>query len=585
MFAVEITQEFSAKLEDFFSKRLRPSSQSTITTAVNKHWLPFVEQHHLDEYIPSASYKRGSIMAAFVITLALAGLAYSTICGYVWGVTDWHLAAHHASPIANVRDWSLFMRAVEVQTSRPHEPRKMLPWKAFISFFKAVDLTSPVEVACATFACLEFHTISRAELLPKAQQGPNGWDPKKHFCTCDVRTSNGYLEVCIKAKKQDPLSQRPTAYLGEEWIPIGECSGGLDLAMWLGLYSHLKSSFSATPSVPDAFFLRPDGQLITDSYLLTVFRRILARMEGWSTADASSYAFTGIRVLSMNVHSKSEAGRFRVDRNWSSNAKYLYSRKELQQCLDFASTAYDLAASGELRMSPLEQGLQPLAATEPAPHAAPEPMVAATTPVRTPPSQTPENSDDYETVYSSPPSGKPRKFYKYNGKLYPSLPQLKKAMHSTSHGMHNPAMAPTPFAQAAPSSSCAIVPYTARNAAHTFVPSEHPTVQVWVGTKACTGEYAPQTPKPDSAPARQFGEIMRVWKQVVECWRRISQYEDDLYNVGGDDIMGTDTSMPASRHMADSDVALTNLYRNLHQYQQDLELLVGFTAPRKRRRS
>jgi hypothetical protein len=101
-----VTQELGERVDFFISERLRPSSKSTINTAVSKHWLPFVEAHGLPEFIPSGHYKRGSIMAAWVATMVSLGLVYSTISGYVWGVVDHHLTNHYASPVANVRDWA-----------------------------------------------------------------------------------------------------------------------------------------------------------------------------------------------------------------------------------------------------------------------------------------------------------------------------------------------------------------------------------------------------------------------------------------------------------------------------------------------
>lgn len=65
-------------------------------------------------------------MASFVVTLGLAGLVYATITNYVWCVVDKHKACGYASPLANVRDWGLFMKSVQVECHEPSEPRVKL---------------------------------------------------------------------------------------------------------------------------------------------------------------------------------------------------------------------------------------------------------------------------------------------------------------------------------------------------------------------------------------------------------------------------------------------------------------------------
>ena len=100
------------------AQRLKTSSQSTISTAWNKHWLPFRLKYDLADYIESGDPNRGGEMASFVLELVLKqNLVFSSISGYVWGVVDKHLQSHRASPLTNVRDWTYFMHVVEVMAA------------------------------------------------------------------------------------------------------------------------------------------------------------------------------------------------------------------------------------------------------------------------------------------------------------------------------------------------------------------------------------------------------------------------------------------------------------------------------------
>ena len=103
----------------FMDNRLSSSSQSTIATAVGKHWVPFCQLYDLSLQVASGSPNRGGIMASFIIYLANKQLAYPTITSYLWGVVDHHLALGFASPLSTVRDWSTFMHSVEVETHTP----------------------------------------------------------------------------------------------------------------------------------------------------------------------------------------------------------------------------------------------------------------------------------------------------------------------------------------------------------------------------------------------------------------------------------------------------------------------------------
>jgi hypothetical protein len=577
-----VTQALGEKIDFFITERLRPSSKSTISTAVTKHWLPFTEAHGLPEFIPSGHYRRGSIMAGFVATLVSLGLVFSTISGYVWGIVDHHLTNHYASPIANVRDWGSFMSAVQVQSFVPAQPRKMLPFELFLKILVAIDRSVFDEVCLGTILLTEFYTISRGELIPTAQTGNNGFADNKNATTADYRTSNGYLEFCIKAKKQDPLAQRKTAYLGKEWIPIGECKGAMDLAGWLGLYVSFSPS-STHNLAGDPLFVTSKGTYATQPWANSLLRTLIRRV-GLPEEEAVKFSLAGVRVVSMNVHSVSPAGQRRVDRNWKSNAKHLYSRQELDEQLSLASNVYNMGRSRDIALSPMEQFDNPTFHAflrEDAPTNATTVAIASPPPSSPlPPPSTPSPPQErpaYTTNTYHCKNGRVAKTYTYNNITFSSKKRLYEALgaHDTSIGIHNPSMAPSPFAQAASN----------RREDHTLVASEFAVVRSWVGT-AHVGANGPRKPVEHEVGGRAFSAVIRTWKQVVECRRRIHEYEDDYYKIGGDDIMGADTSMAHTPHMASSADALTNLYTRLQQYQVDLEQAAGYVSeerPKRRR--
>ena len=112
-------------------------SKKMENTAWNKHWIPFCNEYGLPDFVADGDPNRAGIMASFVLTLANKGtLVYSSMQGYLWAVVNEHLSKGHASPLANVRDWKLFMHAVQVECHEPSEPRKMVPWVAFTTFFR-----------------------------------------------------------------------------------------------------------------------------------------------------------------------------------------------------------------------------------------------------------------------------------------------------------------------------------------------------------------------------------------------------------------------------------------------------------------
>ena len=282
-------------VSELLENRLRPSSQSTITTAWNVWWVPYCDFYFLPYFISSGSASRAGVMAGFVLyMIEKERLRYGTIGGYVWAVCDKHMSNGYANPLSNVRDWAPFMHSVEVEIHVPTEPRKMVPWLLFIQSIPKANTNSVVEMATVVLMLLLFFLISRPELVPSAAAG---FETAKHLSRKCVRWDKGYLECLMRGIKQDPLCKRPGTVAGEAWRAIGNATAGvLDT---LGMLKHYLSL--VTFSSDDSPLLQNDsGGPLTYSKANAIMR-MLFRRAGATFAQAASYAMGGIRVLARNA--------------------------------------------------------------------------------------------------------------------------------------------------------------------------------------------------------------------------------------------------------------------------------------------
>ena len=232
-------------------------------------------------------------MASFVLFMSAGQIAYSTITGYVWSVVDHHISNGYASPLANVRDWSHFMSAVQVETHVPAEPRRMFPWLLFIRALIKINLDDPVEVGMGLFMLILMYTLSRPELLPLALTGKHAFDGMKHLRWKDLRDINGYCECNLRGIKQDPLCKRAVAVAGAAWRAIGECTGILNFRTWYQRYLSMMK-----PTDENAPLLYNDrGKILTYAAGNRLLRKICARVNGCTIKDALMVALGQIQCL------------------------------------------------------------------------------------------------------------------------------------------------------------------------------------------------------------------------------------------------------------------------------------------------
>jgi len=332
-----VSAALRASLETFMEVRLRPSSISTINTAWNKHWIPFCNEYGLPDFVADGDPNRAGIMASFVLTLANKGtLVYSSMQGYLWAVVNEHLSKGHASPLANVRDWKLFMHAVQVECHEPSEPRKMVPWVAFTTFFRRINSLKYNLVVVGTYCLFLFFTIARPEIIPKAYSGQNSWDNTKHLILEDFRNVKGYLEVCLRGIKQDPLATRREAVKGKAWRAIGKGPKLFDLEAWLHLMCNMRKALGLTMDASSPLFLMENGRPLIYSKAVQIMREIMDTF--LPAGESKTFSVGGIRVLAYNIY-KSVCGdtTARIQGMWGSDAHELYDRADLQKILGMPS--------------------------------------------------------------------------------------------------------------------------------------------------------------------------------------------------------------------------------------------------------
>jgi hypothetical protein len=343
-----LTEALRAELNQLKEQRLRPSSNSSIQTAWGKHWLPFVLYYGLPDFVSSGHPSRGGIMASFVLTLSKKELVYTTIRCYVWGVVDNHIKHGYASPVDSVRDWTYFMKCVEVETHVPAEPRRMVGWSTFVRALRAVDEQSVHEVGIACFMLILFYTFSRPELIPGTLDGKCDFDGGKHLRNRDVRIMDGHVQVCMRAIKQDPLCKRSHCVAGEAWRPVGNCTGILDLHAWLDLYFRLRG-FAAWPADAVPLFVDSHDRPLTYGVATAYFRMLLKRIPDLP-AEYLNLALGGIRSMGCAaVRLLSGDKQAQWIGQWGSQAWTDYDRALYNRTLELPPLMADMAARSALR--------------------------------------------------------------------------------------------------------------------------------------------------------------------------------------------------------------------------------------------
>ena len=329
--------------------RLRASSTANIETVWNRHWIPFCTLHNLEEFISSGNAKRGGIMASFVVTLGLAGLVYGTITNYVWAVVDQHKANHYASPLANVRDWSLFMKSVQVECHEPSEPRLMVPWPVLTKVVKECNMDDMDEVATVSFVLILLFTGSRPELLPKTvakflvDKNLRAQDMK--FESAHESIAEKIFSLFMRGTKADPLSLRSVARgkEGGAWRPIGNTTSRLfSVVLWMNRYKIFREQFDNGDDTP--MFVDKNGHALTYSKCMAVFRRIQHRVNTdwmYSLGGIRSTFYVAVSTLFGSEHARALG-------MWAGDACTLYDRDWMQRTMSIPGKMAQLACSDQM---------------------------------------------------------------------------------------------------------------------------------------------------------------------------------------------------------------------------------------------
>ena len=363
-------EAYTEQIKNIMRQRLTQASQSKISTAVSKWWLPFRLQHNLPSFIPPGSSSRGGEMAAFTISIVAEGRKYGTMQGYIWGIQEFHKhhLGSHADPLDGVADWSTFMHALMVQTwvDTKVESHRMVPFKIFLDTMLALNQSSRADVALGLMMLIMLFTMCRSQTpLPKAK---NGFDPSMHFRRKDVKTMlvNGVtiVVVAMGIVKNSTRKERANRTLCEKRDkPIGRATGVLDVLHWYYLYV----SMSSWDNDNMPFFYDEIGSVLTYVYMLDYLRLCMMRRYAWQIVKL--FGFHGLRVLGFNLTRAGNGeevavliGEWRSTTGWQP-----YSRENLLKVMAAAQRGVVYAAGNALAAMPLDSLPVPDSAQRPQP--------------------------------------------------------------------------------------------------------------------------------------------------------------------------------------------------------------------------
>ena len=363
------TQQLAQQIGQVMTTRLHVSSESTIKTAVNKWWLPYIATLAVvfafdGDFIPVGHASRGAIMAGFAIYIASCR-KFGTAQSYVWAICEYHIQKLGivGNPLDNVVDWARFMSALEVQSwvDSSVEPREMVPFLTMVRALKHLDRNDFESLALGVILLMMYYTMSRSETpVPKARTGQNGFNPNQHIRRCDVRLlEDKYVEWGFGSIKQDKRSKRarrdPTK---REWKPVGLTTGILSMNMWLAEYITMGESLGFWPKGgqdDSPFFLHSDGSFWTYGELLTAFRAAMMKIDGMTEEQVKKYGLHGLRVLGYNCWCAAEGEDVaKLQGGWGSDCHRQYGREMLEKILSFAQKGADYAAGNSLPHMPLD---------------------------------------------------------------------------------------------------------------------------------------------------------------------------------------------------------------------------------------
>jgi len=206
----------------------------------------------------------------------------------------------------------------------------------FTTFFRSVDVDDYDQVVVACYLLVLFYTISRPEIIPKAHSGKHSWDDSKHLILTDFRNIKGYLEICLRGIKQDPLCKRKEAVCGKAWRAIGDAPKLFNLEFWLNLMVDMRYKLKISVEHNSPLFLMQDGRFLVYATAVRIMRNVMNSF--LPVGESLTFSVGGVRVLAYNIF-KSVCGdaTARVQGMWGSDACELYDRADLQRILDVPS--------------------------------------------------------------------------------------------------------------------------------------------------------------------------------------------------------------------------------------------------------
>ena len=323
----------------------------------------------------------------------------------------------------------------------------MVPWLLFVRMLAKVNMRDSVQVGIAFLCVILFFVISRPEIIPTAQDGTNGFDDAKHLRWRDIRFTKGYLEVCLRGIKQDPLCKRKTHVEGMAWRAIGNCSGTLSAVAWYQHHMSLSWKDGMDDSMP--LFHNGKGGVLTQAIANRILHtQMFLQVAGVSAADAILYSLGGIRPLGRNaLAGVAGDATAKVQGMWGSDAFDAYDRDMLERVLTAAQQMANFAGTASMPTTGVIDALRSAAVAATQAGAVPGGVPAHAPPVVPP--------DDSDFVRERRVTASGRMYYMYrvaNGALFDSM---RKARAFVGKGCASPVAQPPPIPLERGSSSAA----------------------------------------------------------------------------------------------------------------------------------
>ena len=332
------SSEVLADLDEVMDARLSHSSLGSVSAAL-RLWDIVIARHGWGRIIMSDDPTRGGKLATWVRYMIYeTDLVADSISNYVWALRSWMKYQRQLDPVFGISEWDDLMAATHVVAWVQGEPRKRVPLELVRDSLRRVNTSVFWEVQAAFLMLMLLFTFARSETpCPKSFTGEGALDPEKHLLVRDVSVrrlnDRSYVAVRLKAIKQDPRMERPSARGNEDWVIIGDAPGDMSILTWV---SHLFRLHGGARSPEDPFFLDRDRHRPLTYTNATKDLRAL-----WARASCGALANTlgphGLRVEGYNAGKRYNKELTVAHGGWSSDAHERYERFHMNEVLDLSS--------------------------------------------------------------------------------------------------------------------------------------------------------------------------------------------------------------------------------------------------------